>query len=192
MDVDGVLADFNTAYMLRIASCTGRNLFPPRYQPHTWDYPVTFGYSRSEIRRVWLNIGADPEFWSNLHPFAGTHAAMDELVLRSRWGSDVYFITARPGATTKDQTERWLRGACAGAMVPTVLLSSHKGLCATALSLDHYIDDRWENALEVATTKTKSYLLTQPWNTEYDAAPAGITRVATLADFFVALGPVTP
>lgn len=192
VDCDGVLADFNRAYMDLCVTTTGRNLFPPNYAPHTWSYPEAAGYTADEISRVWAGIKLDPEFWLSLYPMAGAHAAMDELVMRSRWGNDVYFVTARPGISAKDQTERWLRSACGGAMTPTVLISSDKAMCAIALNLDHYIDDRWENALDVAQTHTRSYLLTQPWNTEFNAEEGGITRVDTLADFFTALGELTP
>jgi len=96
---------------------------------------------------------------------------------------DVYFITSRPGIDAKIQTEDWLYNA--GYPHATVLISSAKGLCAQALKLDVYIDDRWENCVDVATTslKTKVFLLDRPWNRGNNPDAFNIVVVDSATDF---------
>lgn len=193
VDCDGVLADFNTAFINRIIAVTGHNDFPLiPFDIPTWNYPQHFGYTEEEVSDVWKIIEADPEFWLRLPSYADTQESLRALAGRSHAGDDLYFITSRPGIAAKRQTEAWLRKN-GFADRPTVLISSDKGLCAAALNLDVYLDDRWENALDVSYTKyracpTTSYLLTRPWNVENDAAKAGIVRVASVAEFLESLG----
>lgn len=187
IDVDGVLANFNESYIRRVIAITGRDLFPPRpFDIPTWNYPESYGYSEHEIARVWDTIKADRIFWVALFPYPEAHAVMAHIAncIRSQ-KDDVYFITARPGETAKAQTERWLadKFPYLQCPVPTVLISGHKGLCAQALGLDAYIDDRWENVLSVARSHWKgasptcrTYLMDRPWNRDYDAEAEGIIR----------------
>lgn len=180
IDVDGVLARFNEAYISLIVRATGRDLFGPRpVDIRTWNYPEQqFGYSADEISAVWAAIKESPAFWADLDAYDGTCPQLTRLYLAPH---DCYFITSRVGLYCKGQTERWL--AAKGFYQPTVLITGHKGLAARTLGLDAYVDDRWENALDVSTTKTHSYLLTQPWNEGYDAAAAGITRIDRFEQF---------
>jgi uncharacterized HAD superfamily protein len=72
----------------------------------------------------------------------------------------------------------------------TVLISSEKGLCARALNLDYYIDDKWENCVDVGMeSNTKVYLLDRPWNqSEYNVIGGFVDyRVNTVGEFWEAI-----
>jgi uncharacterized HAD superfamily protein len=200
IDVDGVLADFNKTYITRCLDVTGKDLFPARpFEITTWNYPESYGYTKEEVSAVWESIKADRVFWASLRPYETTSDDMDALMTRMRAGDDVYFITARPGVNAKRQTEGWLYAqmglVALHPFTSTVLITSHKGLAARTLDLDIYIDDRWENCLDVAQTKTRTFLLDRPWNryTTFfagepegcmlDAAPTyGLTRVSSVTE----------
>src|SRR5712664_3301214 len=177
IDIDGVLADFNSSMIERTIKVTGRDLFPPRpFDIPCWDYPEKYGYTNTEMSAIWGSIKIDPEFWQNLSPYPTAYAAGEYLRKLQDAGHDLYFITSRPGVDAKAQTEEWLAFHL-GMYFATVLISSEKALCARALDLDAYIDDKWENAFEVATTsRARTYLLDRPWNRFGDAKAANIIR----------------
>lgn len=165
-DIDGVLADFNTAYIEVVKEVTGRDLFPAGYSPAdilTWSYPETFGYTTDEITRVWDHIKVATSFWYNLAPLPGA-AEFGAWINNLRPYNDVYFITSRVGAMAQLQTMAWLINRV-GVSAPTVLISSNKGLCCKALKVNAYIDDKNENCQDVVTSSLGAcYMLAQPWN----------------------------
>lgn len=185
VDVDGVLADFNAAFIQLVIDVTGQDLFPVRpFDIPTWNYPQHYGYSEAEVSKVWSVIKADPSFWFELRDYRTTQAALATLKnLEQHSSAEIYFITARPGVRVKEQSEGWLLEM--GFEFPTVLISSAKGLCARALDLTHYIDDRWENVVDVRqySPTTQVFLLTQPWNVKNDAVAQGVQRIASVLEF---------
>jgi 5'(3')-deoxyribonucleotidase len=197
VDVDGVLADFNAGFIDRVIHVTGRDLFPARpFDIPTWNYPEHYGYTGAEVSAVWEDIKADPWFWRNLPAYPHTTQALGLLMEAMRMGHFVYFITARPGVLAKQQTEEWIdtqyKRMVLGAPHATVLISSHKGLCAKGLDLDFYIDDRLENVLDVINTRVQceTFLLDRPWNRDGSLArDLEDRRVVTVA---TALGLVLP
>lgn len=187
-DIDGVLADFNTAFIQRVIKVTGQDFFPPRpFDIPTWDYPQFYGYLPAQVDEVWQDITADESFWLKLPAYPEANEALRRLTQETLVGNDVYFITSRPGAVAKWQTEAWL-SAHGFDETPTVLISSAKGLCARALKLDLYIDDRWENALDVAVTTgsgCRTCLVDRPWNQDHqDHEAHGIARVLSALSVF--------
>ena len=182
-DVDGVLADFNRAFIERTVLVTKKDLFPARpFDILTWNYPESYGYTSAEVSAVWKDVKRDPIFWSSLPAYVGTWDAINLLRLREvNDGDEVYFITARPGYRVKFQTEIWLQ-ANSGypTWTPTVLISSDKGGCAKALQLDRYIDDRTDNVYDVAGTGTRTYLMDRTWNRVL--VNCGIERVASVQE----------
>jgi len=190
VDVDGVLADFNSAFIQRVIDVTGRDLFPARpFDIPCWNYPQHYGYTEVEVSTVWTNIKTDSTFWLSLLDYPQTRSLLESLRNIQTAGTEIYFITARPGVRVKEQTEGWL--LYMGFEFPTVLISSAKGLCARALDLTHYIDDRWENVVDVRqySPTTSVSLLTQPWNVENSASAQGVRRIASVLEF-VQLGNV--
>lgn len=192
IDVDGVLADFNTRYIERCVAETGRDLFPPRpFDIQTWNYPESYGYTNEEVAKVWASIKADPFFWQMLDPYPGAVAALDYLKTRIAAGDDVYFVTARPGIAAKSQTEAWLTALWPSRErpMPTVLIASNKGLAARTLELDVYIDDRWENVVDVKVSRyqTAVFLMDRSWNQDqeetFNTGGRTVSRLVTAADY---------
>lgn len=191
VDIDGVLANFNSAYIAKCIAVTGRDLFPPRpFDIVTWEFPESYGYTKAEVSAVWASIKESLNFWFSLKPYFDTQTSLEMLCARQdTYKDEVYFITARPGTEVKFQTERWLEVyAPFNAWTPTVLISSQKGMCAKALELDMYIDDRLENVYDVRekSYNTSVYLMDRTWNqTEGGILRGDITRVYSVADMFV-------
>ena len=186
VDIDGVLANFNDSFISTIIEVTGRDLFPERpFDIPTWYYPEFYGYTKEEmdfvIGSVWKAVKANETFWQNLKPYPTTLNDLRYLVEREDSGDEVYYITDRAGITPKFQTEMWFLGQDGTDVVPTVLISGMKGLCAKALKLDVYIDDKWENILNVIemSPNTRVFILDRPWNRGHDDVEAqyGIERV---------------
>jgi 5'(3')-deoxyribonucleotidase len=188
IDIDGVLADFNSEFIKRCVDVTGKDLFPPRpFDIPTWHYPQHYGYTDADMKYpdgpVWQSIVDDPMFWYTLHPYDDAPAFLLPL---DHGVHDVYFVTNRPGPTAKQQTESWLEFHGYGLhspnfSFPTVMLSHDKGSIAKALGLDLYIDDRTENCLDVnhASPSTKVFMRARTWNTPI----RGIPRIDSLAEF---------
>jgi len=189
IDVDGVAANFNASFIPRCIRVTGRDLFPHRPFPiPLWDYPQHYGYSEAEVRLVWEEITKDERFWADLPVYSWTRDFLGCLEGRASV-DDVYFITSRPGVYAKHQTEEWI-AKHGGPRRPTVLISSEKGLCAKALRLDAYIDDRDKNVIDVRTEApySRTFLLDHPWNRTFEASAKGIERIDVPNDMFRHLG----
>lgn len=193
-DVDGVLADFNTAYRQRLIDVTGRELLPPfvdGHEPSVWNYATDeYGYTKEEDNRVWKAIKSDPHFWGDLDHYPVTALA---LLLTLRDLENVYFITTRPGLRVKKQTEQWLMSRWI--TNPTVLIAGNaedKGRLAAGLHLTHFIDDRPENCLAVKmqSPNTEVYLFEHRYNAwakdrpEYDAV-IRIPKVELFAEILI-------
>jgi uncharacterized HAD superfamily protein len=180
LDIDGVLADFNTAYMKLLKEVSGRDIIPEGYFPSVWNYATEqLKFTQEEDTKVWDVIKSTP-FWMSLPVLASE----EERGLVHKWDvdHDLYFITTRMGVQVKAQTEAWLMHhfelPC-----PTVLISAQKGPLAKGLDLDIFVDDRDKNIIEVglASEKTQCYILDYPYNREalYDQS---VKRVSSLME----------
>jgi uncharacterized HAD superfamily protein len=161
IDIDGVLARFETSYAALLSDETGGITFPVYApdEPKTWfwerDHFAKLGWSREDAKavesKVWVRITAKGStFWEDLAPFPTALETIEWLNAARQYGEDVYFITTRPGFAAKFQTERWLRRH--GMLNPTVLIATSdasKGQLVKALKLDVFIDDKPENCAEV-------------------------------------------
>lgn len=181
---DGVLADFCSAYQALCVQVTGKDLFEPGDAENApcWNWPEFRGYTSEEVSAVWAAIKANPRFWLDLAPLDGAEllASLDVIAdLETR--HDIYFVTSRVGERVKWQSERWLQQHV-GALAPTVLISSEKGLCAQALKLDAYIDDNYDNIASVCreSGSTRAYLLDRRYNAPQGKAMEPWTRVKTV------------
>lgn len=122
-DVDGVLADMD------------REVAPHR-----------------STRRFWRHVETTENFWETLEEAEpGAVAKLARATSSHRW--EVIFLTRRPrsaGETAQIQTQRWLRKK--GFPLPSVyVVQGSRGRIAAALNLDHVIDDRIENCLDVVS-----------------------------------------
>lgn len=169
VDIDGILSNFNEAYMSLMVKVGGRDLFEPKpFNIFTWHYPEAIGYSDPEVKEAWKSITANIGFWSGLRPYEG----VAEFLQKIKAEPNLYFITSRVGVTAKRQTELWLSRQCHG-LHPTILISSHKALCCKALGITHYIDDNIENCEDVRDNApdTKCYMMERTWNKPVDEVP---------------------
>ncbi len=185
IDVDGVLADFNTSYRNLIHQLCEIRLpeISPTY-PNSWHWVKDVGVPNSVENAAWDRIKDTKEqFWANLKdidPNVGTFL---------NWASwlpfnvELYFITSRVGSSAKNQTERWImeHGWGHNLPAPTVLISSEKGMCARALKLTHYIDDKTENCADVISysPNTVVFMPKRPWNGNVE----GVSTITELKEF---------
>jgi len=170
IDVDGVLADFTTAFRRE-----ARRHDPTISLVHT-EWPFT-DIPKSIVNAVWKTIKGTGEWWLGL----------DGLPTRDEWDQltfltiarDVYFVTARPGDNARLATMQWLDNR--GLVRPVVIRAEDKAAIAKAIGATHSLEDKPLNAVEIAWKGVDSYLLDQPWNRVPMAAI--VTRVPTLGAF---------
>jgi len=190
VDIDGVLADFNTPFIALIKKMTGRELpQPSATYPDVWAYHIAGGVTPEENAKLWDYISNSD--WVTRHqPTPTGEAALEELNFLAATGyANVYFITNRGGAHAKRQTEAWL--TFYGMKNPTVLIANSdaaKGQLAAGLKLDVFIDDKPENCAHVVDA-TKSvgffdtdypcevFLVDAPYNRDFEMR--GVTRVVS-------------
>ena len=173
-DLDGVLADFASAYHAMEVSLFGSGTATRPSQPEDKDEgppaaggppgePVVVTESRRRTAAVWQIITSMPDFWTMLRPTEeGAVRRIHELTLRHRW--EVFFITQRPatlGETVQRQTQRWL--IAQGFDMPSVLvIEGSRGAAAGALRLDYHVDDNARNCLDVLSDARAKPILIVP------------------------------
>lgn len=162
IDIDGVLAKFDTPFADLLAEITGR---PCQVDdPPCWEWPRLMGFTEAEENQAWRCISSDPSWWGKLEPyddsFVDFHAFQNA-------GWDLYFITARRTPFVKGISEQWLRRHYR-INNPTVITTSRKGLIAKALELDAHIDDAPKMVLDVKHKSgfTRTYLRTRLHNAD--------------------------
>lgn len=177
-DMDGVLADFATAFHeveLRLFGpvvplSPGQPEKEEQLQAEKKDEAdeakLRMAANREQRRRrdlIWRSIQSTPDFWTTLKPIEpGTVRRIHELMLEHRW--EVFFITQRPatdGDTVQRQTQRWLVEQ--GFDLPSVLvIGGSRGAAAAALRLDYHVDDSAQNCIDVLADSRAKPLLIVP------------------------------
>jgi hypothetical protein len=174
-DMDGVLADFATAFHeveVRLFGPTSSvNAESPEVEAEHEEQAAARaaneGPTPRESRRrrdaIWAAIHSTPDFWATLKPLdPGAVRRIHEMMLRHRW--EVFFITQRPstsGQTVQRQTQQWLREQ--GFDLPSVLvISGSRGAAAGALRLNYHVDDLPQNCLDVASDSRARPILIVP------------------------------
>jgi hypothetical protein len=174
-DMDGVLADFSTAFRQ-----VEERLFGPvsaviaeapeveAQQEERAEQPAvsSAAASRESRRRrdaIWNAIHNTPDFWMTLKPHdPGAVRRIHSMMVRYGW--EVFFITQRPstlGQTVQRQTQRWLHEQ--GFDMPSVLvISGSRGAAAGALRLNYHVDDSPQNCLDVASESRAKPILIVP------------------------------
>lgn len=190
-DMDGVLADFLGGF-----SALAKTFYPAAplltydqadpvrgiYQQERWDFDPQL-IPPAIVEKVWQTIKApDSLFWINLEPLQ--HQDIYDWISDMARERNVYFVTSRPGAWAKPQTESWLRAR--GVENPTVIISSLKGEVAKSLEADYSIEDKAGNAVMIKywSPKTHSYILDWPYNRfNQDILGSKVRRVDGVGQF---------
>jgi hypothetical protein len=155
-DLDGVLADFSSAFHDIEQQLFGASIAaeddPDEDDQRQPSASSGSSPSRDRSRRdaIWRRIQATPDFWTRLTPTDPTAVSrLHALTLRDGW--EVVFITQRPataGDSVQRQTQRWL--VAQGFDLPSVLvIAGSRGAAAGALRLDYHVDDSATNCLDV-------------------------------------------
>ena len=173
-DMDGVLADFSSAFRDIEKKLFGAGSTLPAEAPEVEARQEEeaagqgqAGASPRESRRrrdaVWKVIQETPDFWLTLRPHDPIAVRrIHEMMLRHRL--EVFFITQRPatvGQTVQRQTQQWLRQQ--GFDLPSVLvISGSRGAAAGAIRLDYHVDDSPQNCLDVVSDSRARPILIVP------------------------------
>ena len=179
LDMDGVLADFRTAFRQVAAEVLG--------WPEGGHSPQTPGPTPRELDRVWKAIGEIHNWWASVPAYEPEQISrLYGLAREHRW--EVVFMTKRPpsaGDTVQFQTQWWLEQH--GYPMPSVVtVPGSRGELANALRLDLVVDDQPLNCAEIigaSTTKTVLLLRAgEPPAARAHAQTRGIAVVSTLAE----------
>lgn len=182
VDIDGVLADFNTAYGELFTFVAGADLFPKGWReaiqagtfPTSWHWEKAAGYTPDLEQEVWNEhiLQEGSSFWESLEPLPGAIDSLRRLHELTKEGHAIYFITHRIGWNAKGQSEAWLRRH--GMANPTVIVAEHKWPVLHAIEANMFIDDKLQTCNEVAVNlsrwdapsplKGHLYLKDAPWN----------------------------
>lgn len=184
LDMDGVLADFRSAFEREAHRPTG--VLSP-----DGDQGDVDGLSNQEIKRIWSGIQSTPNWWTRVAAYEpGEIVRLYELARRARW--EVVFMTKRPvtaGEPIQFQTQHWLERH--GFFYPAVVtVPGSRGELANALKLDIIVDDQLYNCVDVVTgSHSKALLLLRDADPklESQAVARGIGVVRTLEEAIDAL-----
>lgn len=169
-DMDGVLADFESAYRrveLRLFGDDGshhaRSVPQPESAPggeKTAPQPPRPTATARRRARIWRDIEETPDFWRTLDAIdPAVLPRLSELAGRYRW--EIFFITQRPetaGETVQRQTQRWLVDR--GFELPSVMvLKRSRGKLAEALHLDFVVDDSAKNCVDIISESSAKAIL---------------------------------
>ena len=159
LDLDGVVADFRTAFLEAAANVLG----PDAIRRPSAPMPDLNAVSAADAKRVWRMITDAPNWWLGLAPYEPAQIArLYQLARRYRW--EVSFLTSRiptAGDSVQFQSQTWLEAY--GFYMPAVVtVPGSRGEIANALRLDVVVDDQFLNCLEVVgASQTKAILLLQ-------------------------------
>jgi hypothetical protein len=155
IDVDGVLADFRTAFHDTAVKCLRRSVDDATDgdgNPNT--------LTPRDVRRVWEHIENTPNWWMDVPAYEPEQIARLYAITRAS-GWEVFFLTKRPssaGDSVQFQTQWWIERF--GFYLPAVLtVPGSRGDIANGLRLDLLVDDQLINCVEVVSASTSKALL---------------------------------
>jgi hypothetical protein len=179
IDIDGVLADFRTAFRETARECLRRDVV----MDASGSKAVL---EHTDIDRVWNHIGRSPNWWMNVRAYEPAEIARLYSLARSgKW--EICFLTKRPasaGDAVQFQTQWWLEQQ--GFYLPAVItVPGSRGDLANALRLDLAIDDQFVNCAEIiGAGPTKALLMLRDENAamRQHAIDRGVGVVSSLAE----------
>ena len=157
LDIDGVLADFTHAW---------NQLYPEiSATPNSWYLDRKVGRRFEEMR----SNGTLDDFYLNIKPLI----TPEELPFEPHC-----YITSRPVA--KEITEQWLdKYGFPARKVISIEVATSKVQVAKETGITVFIDDSFENFVELNNNGIFTYLYSAPWNIRYDV---GHMRLNSLKD----------
>lgn len=180
IDVDGVIADFRTAFHAAAVRCLRRDV------AESDDVESSGPLSPDDIRTVWDHIARTQNWWMEVPPYEPDQIARLYSLTRAA-GWEIFFLTKRPpsaGDSVQFQTQWWIERF--GFYLPAVLtVPGSRGDIASGLRLDMIIDDQILNCIEVVSASpTKALLMLRSTNaaTREHASNRGIGVVSSLAE----------
>lgn len=182
LDVDGVIADFRSAFRAAARQSLRRDVADAPDSPREGGETLT----PVEIDRVWQHIARTSNWWMSVPPFEpAALARLYSLARASRW--EIFFLTKRPpsaGDTVQFQTQWWIEQH--GFYLPSVVtVPGSRGELANALRLDLIVDDQVVNCAEIiAASATKAVLMLRQRDAvmQQHASDRGIGVVSSLAE----------
>jgi hypothetical protein len=154
IDMDGVLADFRSAFHATARACLGQEM------EDADDPAADRSLLERDVKRVWDRVARTPNWWMTLQPYEPEQIARLYALTRAA-GWEIFFLTKRPssaGDTVQFQTQSWIERY--GFYLPAVLtVPGSRGELANALRLDVVIDDLVLNCVEVISASTAKALL---------------------------------
>ena len=186
-DVDGVLADFRTAF--RAVTARARPGGSGRHGGTAAQAETPL--APEDVRRVWDHIARTSNWWMELGAYEPEQIARLYGLTRAA-GWEVFFLTKRPpsaGDSVQFQSQWWIERC--GFYLPSVLtVPGSRGDVANALRLDLLVDDQLINCVEVVSSSPTKAILVQRSadNAVRDHATSrGIGVVSTLAEAITVL-----
>ncbi len=170
-DIDGVLADFVEGFTKVAKELYGGQVITTNRQ-QSWEFDVG-----GDLSAIWTRIAEERGFWGRLTPLVGPSVfkQINDLCLDNH----VVFATNRfvgtPGP--QYQTSAWLQRV--GISRPNVVLSRDKKEIAMAIKPHFSIEDKIQNAYDIAEANCVSFLLDRPYN----RGEIFDLRVSTVSEF---------
>lgn len=175
-DIDGVLADFRSAFEREARRHLSGPLDPDRAE--------TDALSTREMRVIWARIMGTPNWWTSVSPFEPDQIKRLYALSRAQ-GWEIVFMTKRPvtaGEPVQFQTQHWLEQH--GFHYPAVVtVPGSRGELVNALRLDVVVDDQLFNCVDMVTgSHARALLLLREDAPELEerATSRGIGVVRTL------------
>ena len=178
-DIDGVLADFRSAFHQAAVRCL-------RHDIEDDDLETLGPLSPTDVRKVWEYIAKSQNWWMEVPAYEPDQIARLYSLTRAG-GWEVFFMTKRPpsaGDSVQFQSQWWIERF--GFYLPAVMtVPGSRGDIANGLRLDIIVDDQLINCVEVvsaATTKALLLLRNDDQAQRQQASNKGIGVVSTLAE----------
>jgi hypothetical protein len=163
IDLDGVVADFETAFKAAATQYLGFTDFREE-----WDMGLSHQDADKLLQTV---LKKQPDLWLNL----GTYLTYRQITRLCKLAikNDLYFITSRKspknGPSAQYQSQHWLEGL---GIPGAVIVTEQKGYICSYLGIDYFIDDRpsFCDAVQSYSCNTKTFILDRRYNRMYSNA----------------------
>lgn len=183
IDIDGVLADFNTPFA-ELLTRFGAVMTPfEGVDPRLWHWFEAYGATPAQAEAAWAYAEQTSAWWSWLPPHRDftreTRATLSDLTDQFIDQSEVYFVTSRPKGV-RGVTARWLSKHLHNITPQVIVTPTNKVAALMALDADVVIEDRRETLMDFAVVKPTAQLILL--DRAYNQGVAPITRVASLTE----------